>query len=439
MVIHMKKGFITAILIIFTAMMWLAVLTKEKDNTEEYVKSLKAQTKENEEAGLYKQNISIYRELLQYEDEEQWYVKLKEAYRALERTADFMDICDEILEKYPDNVENAKDLFKMYDEAGRGDTVISLYRNSIGKTCRNDESIKEIYEKYIYQYEYTVSGFTGAENVWDNYMLIKGEDGKYRYTYGSGTYMFEKGFDEAFLFIDDYAAVKNDGEWYFIDKEGDRYFNVPNQDYEQLQSYSEGYAVAVRNGKYGYIDYAGKEYGMEYDYATAMYNGVAAVKEGDNWYIIDSSFKKISDTAYEDIIINSVNICSRRSIIMAKRDGVYHMLDTSGNKVTEEAFEDAKMFAQDGIAAVKNNGKWGFVDMEGKLKIDYQYEDADSFSKGFAPVKIDGVYEYIYADGTIKTDLKLDEAYQLNTNGYGLVVSGDEQSVITFALCQVEE
>ena len=251
MVIHMKKGFITAILIIFTAMMWLAVLTKEKDNTEEYIKDLKARTEENEAAGLYKQNISIYMELMQYEDEEQWYVKLKEAYRALGRTADFMDICDEILEKYPDNVDNAKDLFEMYDQVGRGETIINLYKNDIGKTCRNDENIKAIYEKYIYQYEYSVRGFTGAENVWDNYMLIKGEDGKYRYTYGSGTYMFEKGFDEAFLFIDDYAAVKNDGEWYFIDKEGDKYFNVPNQDYEQLQSYSEGYAVAVRHGKDG--------------------------------------------------------------------------------------------------------------------------------------------------------------------------------------------
>lgn len=435
----MRKSLITALLIIFTAIMWIAVFTKEADNTEEYIASLKTQAQENEEEGLYKRNIAIYQTLLQYEDEEQWYIKLKVCYKELGKTTEYLSICDEILEKYPDNLDNATDLFEIYDEAGKADTIIDLYRNNIGSTCRNDEYIKSIYEKYIYQHEYVVRSMTGVENTWDNYMLIKNEDGKYRYAYGNCTYMFDKEFDEAFLFIDDYAAVKNDGEWYFIDKEGDKYFNVPEQGYEQLQSFSEGYAVAVRDGKYGYIDYDGKEYGMKYDYATAMYNGVAAVKEGDGWYIIDSSLNRISDTAYEDIIVNSMNICSRMGIIMAKQDGVYYMLDTSGSRVSDTTFEDARLFAQDGIAAVKNNGKWGFVDMEGKQVIDYQYEDADSFSKGFAPVKIDSVYEYIYVDGTVKTNLELDEAYQLNTNGYGLVASGEVQSIITFALCQVEE
>ena len=34
--------------------------------------------------------------------------------------------------------------------------------------------------------------------------------------------------------------------------------------------------------------------------------------------------------------------------------------------VGEETFDNAKAFTRDGYAAVEKNGKWGFVDAEGK-------------------------------------------------------------------------
>lgn len=432
----MKKSYVAILLVVFTGLMWIKTITAPGDNTKEYIKELTARAEQNEANGLYKPNIDIYIELISYEDNIAWYKKLKEAYKNLERMDDYDDVCEAIFEKYPDDEENTLELIRRYDAEERSKAIIELYNQRLSDKWKDNEEIKSIYLKYACKHQFVTSNFDGWKKSWNVYMLIK-ED-KYRYAYADGSWAFSNAFDEADLFIDDYAAVKNDGEWFFIDKEGDKYLKCQNT-YDEVHSYSEGLAVVAKAGKYGYIDLDGKEYNIKYDYATAMYNGVAAVKEGNKWYIINSSLEKIDDNTYDDVIINDMGICSRKSVLFVKQGGGYKMVDTEGKTLSDVVYEDAKPFTDDGIAAVKKDGKWGFVDFEGNPVIDYQYEDADSFSCGFAPVKTEGSYEYIYLDGTVRTDLKLQSATQLNSNGYGVVSTENGYKVITFKICHVNE
>ena len=48
-----------------------------------------------------------------------------------------------------------------------------------------------------------------------------------------------------------------------------------------------------------------------------------------------------------------------------------------------------------------HDGKWGFVDAEGELVIDYTYENAESFGNGLAAVYTDGKWGYIDMDGNL--------------------------------------
>lgn len=434
----MKKSFITILLIIFTGLMWIMTITnKEEDDTGAYIQSLKTMAEQNEAEGLYKPNESIYLELISYEDDIQWYRKLKDTYNKLEKSDLYWDMCRTIFERFPEDEENTLELIRNYDANNSTSTIIDLYNYSLSEEWKNNEEVKDIYMKHACKHQYETTEFDGWEKSWGSYMLVKEAD-KYRYVYASGEYAFSNSFDEADLFIDDYAAVKSGGEWFFIDKEGDKYLNC-SQTYEEVHSYSEGYAVVVKDGKYGYIDYEGNEYSVGYDYASAMYNGVVAVKDGNNWYILGSNLEKLNDEVYEDVIVNSMGICSRSGLMFVKENGKYKVIDLQGNAVTEAVFEEAKLYAQDGIAAVKKDGKWGFIDMEGNVVIDYQYEDADSFSNGFAPVKTDGSYEYIYRDGVVRTDLNLLSATQLRSNGYGVVSTEDGYRVITFKMCHIGE
>ena len=52
------------------------------------------------------------------------------------------------------------------------------------------------------------------------------------------------------------------------------------------------------------------------------------------------------------------------------------------------------------VAAVKQNGKWGFIDKAGQEFLPFLYDEADSFSKGFAEVKMDTLWGVIDKTGT---------------------------------------
>ena len=58
-------------------------------------------------------------------------------------------------------------------------------------------------------------------------------------------------------------------------------------------------------------------------------------------------------------------------------------------------FEDKSIYDEvedfhNGFAAVKRNGKWGFVNKQGKEAVPCKYDYVGSFSDGFAKVKLNG-------------------------------------------------
>lgn len=48
-------------------------------------------------------------------------------------------------------------------------------------------------------------------------------------------------------------------------------------------------------------------------------------------------------------------------------------------------YDDAQSFSE-GLAAVKQNGKWGYIDTDGKVVIPFQYDQAFAFNEGYAVV-----------------------------------------------------
>ena len=48
---------------------------------------------------------------------------------------------------------------------------------------------------------------------------------------------------------------------------------------------------------------------------------------------------------------------------------------------------------------MRQSGRWGFVDPNGKLVINPQFDEAESFANGLARVKMDGRFGYVNASG----------------------------------------
>ena len=115
-------------------------------------------------------------------------------------------------------------------------------------------------------------------------------NGLYGYKWKTMSGTIEPAFEQAKPFIDSYAAVYKDDEWYFIDSAGDRVLATKDK-IEELYSFSQGLAVARIDGKYGFVDKNFSKYMFEYEDATNFYYGVAALKKDGKWALINSSFE----------------------------------------------------------------------------------------------------------------------------------------------------
>jgi hypothetical protein len=77
--------------------------------------------------------------------------------------------------------------------------------------------------------------------------------------------------------------------------------------------------------------------------------------------------------------------------------------------ITECVYDEAQSFSQ-GLAAIKLNGKWGFIDKNGKEIINPKYEEVKSFSEDLAPVKLNGKWGFIDKNGKEIINPKYEDA-----------------------------
>ena len=87
-------------------------------------------------------------------------------------------------------------------------------------------------------------------------------------------------------------------------------------------------------------------------------------------------------------------------LALVKIDGKYGFINPSGAFTIKPIFESALLF-QEGLAAVKLNGKFGFIEPSGKFQIKPSFEIVGSFNKGLAPFYENEKIGFINTQGEI--------------------------------------
>jgi len=96
-----------------------------------------------------------------------------------------------------------------------------------------------------------------------------------------------------------------------------------------------------------------------------------------------------------------------------KLNDKFGFIDATGKVVVEIKYDYLAAFSE-GLAYVALNDKFGFIDTTGKVVIEIEYDDADSFREGLATVSLNGKYCSIDATGV------------LYENGFSYVRLGDK-------------
>ena len=239
-------------------------------------------------------------------------------------------------------------------------------------------------------------------------------------------------YEEIGLPGQDVIPIYQDNKWYYINMDGYRKL-VPDNSAEYLGTFHNNYAPAKVNGVYGYLDKKMQESHFEYEYAGCFSNGIAAVKKDGKWAVIDTSFKNVTGFDFDEILMDDYGFCSVYDVFFAKQGNKYYLYDTAGNRLSE-GFEDAKLFASDEPAAVKKDGKWGFVSKSGETLLEFKYEDANSFSLGYAPYCEKERWGCIDENGAVLIKPEFDDLKPFSNNGYALAESGGIQNFVVITI-----
>ncbi len=116
---------------------------------------------------------------------------------------------------------------------------------------------------------------------------------------------------------------------------------------------------------------------------------------------------------------NLLNFPDSVFVRLKEGDKYGYNLESTGEIVIPLKYDNAYDFSE-GLAIVKLNGKYGFIDKTGKEVIPLKYDNADSFREGLAWVELNGKYSFIDKTGKEVFPLKYDFAFPF-TEGLAVV------------------
>lgn len=327
-----------------------------------------------------------------------------------------------IVEEYPKRVEGYEYLVDYYMNVQNYEKCFSTYEIS-EKRKLFSPSLQEKMDSILYEYEIDGKHYETVSDYSYGYAVASSK-GIYGYVGLSGKYIVKAQFLSAGSYGEELCPVMNrDGELFFADINGDRRKNYPQEpeiEVTRLGVIGDGMYPFGNDEVMYFANLDGQVVLGPYDDATSFYNGFAAIKQNNLWYMIDVSGNVLSQ-GYLGFVTDSRDNMYRNGVAFAKtHDGII-MIDSKGTQIGKQTFEDAKCFLDNSYAAVKINGSWGFVDNKGDLVIEASYEEALPFYNNLAAIKIDDLWGYINDEGRVVIEPVFEDAKPVNSLGRGFV------------------
>ena len=235
------------------------------------------------------------------------------------------------------------------------------------------------------------------ENVYGNSMYAVEENGTKKIINNKGDIIIEGGYEEVKEIHAPAITIKKDGKYGIIDSLNQEM--VPCEYDEITFAFGENY-IAKKDNKYGVID-TNNQTKIAFDYTSLVYRKEANIlegqKEGVNSDLINSNlevkltgilseynaekgYMKVrqgSEYTYYNFNFEekkNTEILKGNTLFLNKENGKYGYVNTEGIVVVNYEYDDAKEQNEFGYAAVKKDGKWGAIDSKGNVIIEPQYE-----------------------------------------------------------------
>jgi len=279
-------------------------------------------------------------------------------------------------------------LFKIHD-------ALEIMKSGIEKT--GDENIIMLYENSRYAFEISRPAFDNVTEMYNKTIQVQ-IDGMWGIAGDDGTLIIPCIYDKISNFNIDRAIVKSGDAIYAVDKDNNR-VSVADETVIDFNNYANNRVSLFAAGSW--VRATGDfETGSSLFEDIKMYSeGYAAAKINNKWGVIGLSDKWLVPAEFDEIISDELGRCFSQDAVFV-RNGKSVYLYTKGG-LESDAYEDAHPFGKDGFAAVKRYGKWGFINKSGTEVIPFIFEDALSFGQHLAAVKVGEHWGFINKQGMV--------------------------------------
>lgn len=401
---------IKLILILLVAFAWLIVVMMVLNNNDEKKQQKlldSAQTLMEDK--LYIRAYNLYQEALtNYQTKENPKIEkdLLDICKEGNLKAEYYQLIEKRIEAGTAEVNEYVEYANYQLEEGSAMTAVNTL--SKGEALFDDDTLTQLYEsvKYGYNaYEIKYSDIKTPSKDW----IIPANDGtKWGYINTSGKVVLDFTYEEATHFSNNYAVVKIDGVYTLIGTNG-YWYAVDKNDLDEVTDICGDKVVGVKDGKYRIYSYTFQPLSdVDFENIYLNDNGVIVAKKDGKWAILSDKLENITDYVFDDVAVNDLGQVFYGDYAMVKDQDGYYGISRDGKPCFDTKFADAKGYMGGLIAVADQSGKWGYSNGHGEIVIDYQYEDARSFSYDLGAVKYAGKWGYVnrYNSMMIENDLQ---------------------------------
>lgn len=238
----------------------------------------------------------------------------------------------------------------------------------------------------------------GYPDGYSDDVLVVYDGGKWGALNSQGKIIIASVFDELTSFENGHALGEKEGKFYLIGKDGKFSLLPPELKINHVWHFSEGLAaIEVKGEKYGFIDTLGnviiepqfKKVGYfsgNYAWARNSHNDIGFINKKGEW-VVEAQFESSRDMDQES------------GMAMVKDNFVWVYVDTEGTIHNFKNVGEKIYSFSEGLALGRQGSKLGFINNKGEWVVEPQFDVAHDFKNGFARVEKDNKWGLIDKEG----------------------------------------
>ncbi len=273
------------------------------------------------------------------------------------------------------------------------------------------------FNEMIIPLQYEVRETAYQTTKFANNLALVCQAGKFGYINPKNETVIPFKYAQAHLFSEDRAWVSYDYHslqpaWEMLDKEGNTLYKLPT-DYQLLDyTFQQGFVRVRQAGKENFINRKGNLLLKDWaNHLEPFYDNIAFIVTQIGEKAQAGYVNSKGDWAIEplyDYKPNNTHTQRTSDFIKLSQAGKVGIINTKGKIILPFIYDDiilpyylpdGKLYGNDSYLPACYEGKWGYLNAQQVWAVMPKYEQARSFSAGYAKVKYEGKWGYIDTKG----------------------------------------